>query len=341
LADLIERLLAADRADRPSSARAVELELAGFNALSTGTTTVSGQEGVTVVSHPDERPRRRYLLGMAVALIVAAAAVSIVLTTRLGSTNDPPANESASQKANEQHQPIDRLGKVLDSSPRVDDEWCRDVSALPPQPQLNAVGHKLTVVNPGYDWLKAIGWVEPVGVVRYTINTDKITDLSPLRALTALRVLRCQGSAPGLGRITDLSPLSGMRLRRLFCANNPGIRDLSPIRIDRLDYLDVSRTGLQTLVDLNEAPLSNLSIAGTSIHDLEPIRQMPKLQVFDCTGCPVTNFEPLTATALRELHADVRADRDEVVLKRISTLETINGVSVKQFWKRLSANSPK
>lgn len=83
---------------------------------------------------------------------------------------------------------------LIYSSQRVDDEWCREVAALPPQPQLYAVGPKLAQLNPGYDWNTATGWCEPEGVVRYTIRTDKVSDLRPLRALVALRVLRCRGS---------------------------------------------------------------------------------------------------------------------------------------------------
>lgn len=146
---------------------------------------------------------------------------------------------------------------------------------------------------------------------------------------------------PGLGRVADLSPLAGQRLIRLFCANNPDIRDLSPIRLNRLDHLDVSHTGLRELTGLAEAPVSNLNIAGTSITDLGPVRRMSRLQVFDCSGCQVTDFEPLTAVPLRGLRADVRPDRDAAVLRRIKTLETVNGLPVKEFLKRPPGRTPK
>ncbi len=169
----------------------------------------------------------------------------------------------------------------------------------------------LAKLDPGYDWSARDRVGRAERVYRYTINTDKVSDLSPLQALRALRVLRCQGSAPGLGLVTDLSPLSRLRLIRLFCGmNNSGIRDLSPIQLDRLDYLDVSHTGCRLWPGSPRHRLANLNIAGTPISNLEPIRRMSKLQVLDCTDCPVTDFGSLTAVPLRELHADVRADRD-------------------------------
>lgn len=211
----------------------------------------------------------------------------------------------------------------------------------PPQLQLNVVLRSLARFNPQFEWLKSNGWVEPGGVIRLTVSTDKVSDIRPIQGLTALNVLRCQGSALGQGRVTDLSPLSRLRLREFHCTNNPGVRDLSPIHLDRLEYLDASHTGLETLTGLSKAPLETLKIAGTRVRDLEPVQKMAKLQVLDCTGCPITDFEPLTATSIRELFADVQAGRDVAILNRITTLEKINGLPSKDFWREFSATHPK
>ncbi|QJW92991.1 protein kinase domain-containing protein [Frigoriglobus tundricola] len=343
LADLIERLLAADRADRPGSARAVELELADLDPHSAGPPTESGQSDATVIIRPGRRPRRSRRLVMLVALVVAGAVVAFARTTRTDTTHNPPADGFVPQPTavTETTEPtITDQQKTLASSDVIDEEWCRALSTLPPQQQVNVVLRALGKSNPQFEWIKGSGWAEPDRVIRLTVNADTVSDLRPVRALTALTVLRCRGSAPGRGTLTDLSPLSELKLQELHCRNNPNLRDLSPIQLDHLGFVDASFTGLETLVGLSEAPLVTLKISGTPIRDLGPVRKMSKLKVLTCIDCPITDFEPLTAIRLRELNANVQVERDAAVLKRIHTLEKINDVPVAEFWKSLPPTTP-
>ncbi|VTR91455.1 internalin f : Uncharacterized protein OS=Azospirillum lipoferum (strain 4B) GN=AZOLI_2723 PE=4 SV=1: LRR_4 [Gemmata massiliana] len=330
---MIGRLLAANRADRPASARAVELELAGIGAHLTSAPTLSGHADPTVAVRPDRRPKRRLLI-TAAALLAAGAVAAVVQMNR---TNGPRSTVAVDKT----EPPTADPQNALASSDAIDDEWCRALSTRPPQEQLHVVLRALGKSNPGSDWAQGSGWVESYGVIRLTVNADTVSDLRPVRALTALNVIRCRGSARGLGVLTDLSPLSGLKLKELHCRNNPGLRDLSPIRLDGLEFLDASCTGLETLAGLTKAPLVTIKIAGTPIRDLGPVRQLSKLRTLDCTGCPVTDFGPLTATPLRELSANVQAERDAAVLNRIKTLEKINGKPVKEFWKSASTTRPK
>lgn len=343
LAGLIERLLAADRADRPASARAVELELAGLENHTPGSLTVPGQADTTVTTRPSERRKRR-LVAVAVALVAVGGAVAAIAQAgRTDTASNPPNDEPAPQSsatAERAEPPIADPQKALVASDVFDDEWCHTLSTQPSQVQLDVVLRALGRLNPKFEWLKGSGWVEPYGVIRLTVNADTVSDLRPVRALKTLSVLRCRGSAPGHGTVTDLSPLSELNLKELHCRNNPGIRNLSPIRLDRLEFLDASYTGLESLSGLTKAPLVTVKIAGTPIHDLGPVRRMSRLRALDCTGCPITNFQPLTATPLRELTANIEADRDATVLNRIRTLEKINGKPVKEFWKQLAAARP-
>lgn len=345
LADLIQRLLAADLAHRPVSARAVELELADLNYHSSGTRTVAGQSDATVAIRPRQRPKRRRRLVLAAALLVAAGAIAaIARTDRPGLTSDPPDDGLVPQPtaiAEKAEPSITDQQKALISSDVIDEKWCRALSTLPPQLQVNTVLRTLGRLNPKFEWLKGSGWAEPDRVIRLTVNADTVTDLRPVRALKALSVLRCRGSAPGFGILTDLSPLSELKLKELHCRNNPGLWNLSPIRLDNLEFVDASYTSLETLSGLTKAPLVTLKIDGTPIKDLGPARRMSKLRAFYCTGCPITDFEPLTNIPLRELHADVRAERDAEVLSRIETLVKINGLPVNEFWKRYWATQPK
>jgi serine/threonine protein kinase len=120
--------------------------------------------------------------------------------------------------------------------PPVDEKWFGLVSrmkVLPifSSPQAKKVGEKLAELNPGFDpnlrhdenyrcnFNKVL---EPgkTAIVRLVISGDHLTNLSPVTALTQLKTLDCRGSAPGKGKIHDLSPLKGMKLERLDCRNN-------------------------------------------------------------------------------------------------------------------------
>ena len=130
--------------------------------------------------------------------------------------------------------------------------------------------------------------------------------------------------------------MSGARLAPL-----PMLRDLSTIRLNDLEFLDASYTGLETLDELTEASLVTLKVAGTAITDLSPIRKMPKLRTFDCSDCAITDFKPLTAVQIKNLNADIREARDAAILKRITSLRYINEMPVNQFWKRWKPRNSK
>ena len=77
-------------------------------------------------------------------------------------------------------------------------------------------------LNPGFDGkiTRFIGGtdspkIENGEVTECGIAADNLTDISPLRALAGLRVLDCAGSDNRSGKVSDLSPLQGMKLTGL------------------------------------------------------------------------------------------------------------------------------
>ena len=96
---------------------------------------------------------------------------------------------------------------------------------------------KLKELNPGFDG-KVTHVVNKDGVVtELQFVTDKVTDISPLRALTGLRTLDCSGSGWDKGQLADLSPLKDMKLTRFNCNYTP-LSDLSPLKDMKLTDLD-------------------------------------------------------------------------------------------------------
>ena len=125
---------------------------------------------------------------------------------------------------------------------------------MPAEKQVEAVSKKLMELNPGFDGKISSPWDEsspPVvqdgNVVELQILTDKVADLSPIRALSELRQLDCSSSQKKAQRL-DLSPLNGMRIRTLNCV------------IENVDLSTVKGLPL----------LSVLACFGGGITDLDP-----------------------------------------------------------------------
>ena len=113
--------------------------------------------------------------------------------------------------------------------PPLDDAWLKQVAAPPAKEQVEAVKAELMKRNPDFDGdVKAT--IKGGKVTDLNVRTDKLTDISPVRAFTGLEILRCGGQGPGAkSRFADLSPLRGMKLTAITSFYNP-VSDLSPLK---------------------------------------------------------------------------------------------------------------
>ena len=65
-------------------------------------------------------------------------------------------------------------------------------------------------------------------VTKLDFVADHVTQIWPVRQLAGLKALNCAGSAPGKGKLVDLSALRGMALTALEI-NDTRVADLSPL----------------------------------------------------------------------------------------------------------------
>jgi hypothetical protein len=325
---LIDRLLRQDPVTRPGSARRVVEELAAVAKMLAGAADDTTQQLDTGPQHvrPLRRGRRWRLLaaGGAGLAVVAALVGWAIGPERRGPTSPPTLGVAEPEPANR---------PPLPEGP-PDDIWCRSIAQLPAQQQFNQVARKLAQQNPGYNIVTTSGWVEPEAVIRFADHSDFLRDIGPLRCLAELKTVVLTGSAPGKGKLTDLAPLRGLRLYWLGVARNPDLRDLGPVRGMPLFRLDLTDTGVHSLADVADSRLEELLIARTPVTHLGPVRSLSRLHLLDCTGCPIDSLEPLTGIPLQEVALDFRPDRDAAVLKRLTSLRRINGMSVKDFWQK-------
>jgi hypothetical protein len=188
-----------------------------------------------------------------------------------------------------------------ESAPLSDAEaWEKSVAALPPEQQVEAVVRRLKDLNPGFD-----GQVTPTiaygAVTELRFRTDEVEDVSPVRALRGLVILECSGTYPKKGKLSDLTPLRGLRLTHLGCEENP-VADLSPLRGMPLTNLTAGDTRISDLSPLRGMRLKGLTLQGTGVTDLSPLKGMPLewLDLFFAAG--VSDISPLEGMPLGYLN---------------------------------------
>jgi hypothetical protein len=200
------------------------------------------------------------------------------------------------------------------------------------QRQFEAVARRLRKLNPRMD--SRFGPTIHDAVIGLAFNTDQVSDLSPLRWLTRLESLICAGSPGRQGMLKDLSPLRGLPLKTLFCANT-NVADLSPLKGMKLKILNCENTLVSDLTPLRGMALESLSVVQCGrVTDLAPLRGMP-LKQFWSAGSAVSDLSPLRGMPLKELSCDFQRERDAALLRSLTTLEKINGKPAAEFWKEV------
>ena len=250
----------------------------------------------------------------------------------------------------------------------------RRVAALPAAGQVEEVRTELMRRNPAFGSIHSSVTHKIAGnvVTEFSIvglQVDKVTDISPVRALTGLRSFACRSGdelsdlSPledlhlssldlgGLG-VADLSALKDMKLRTLTLyvtsvadlspledhrtlvaldVYHAPLADLSPLKHVKLTSLSLGRTRVTDLSPLQGMRLTTLKIDENAISDLTPVKGMP-LAVLSCKDTNVTDLSPLAGMPLEILSGHFDAPRDAEVLGAIETLKTINGKPATEFW---------
>jgi hypothetical protein len=196
--------------------------------------------------------------------------------------------------------------------------WEKSVAALPVEKQVEAVQRRLRELNPEFRG-NVEGSIRDGKVWWLGFLSDRVTDISPVRALKGLESLGCGGSAPRKGRLSDLTPLRGLRLVYLNCTESQ-VSDLEPLRGMPLEYLHCQGTGVDSLSPLEGRKLVSLTIQGTPVSDLSPLRGMPLkwLDLAEVRG--VTDLFPLEGMPLEYLNMTGAAVDD---LHSVSSLKSL------------------
>ena len=142
-----------------------------------------------------------------------------------------------------------------------------------------------------------------------------------------MKTLDCSGSNVGKGKLSDLSPLAGMKLMNLDCeyttvsnlsplegmpltylgpASVPRVSDLSPLKgIKSLAWFSCGNTPVENLSPLHGLQLTHLGINFCKITDLSPLAGMPLTDLV-CDHSPVAEVSAL-ANCLSLKNLDLRS----------------------------------
>ena len=175
--------------------------------------------------------------------------------------------------------PAAEFWKEVDAQRAGFDAWLKQVAAMTPKKQVEAVKAELMTRNPGFDGKTVSHKVEDGVVTELSFSTQKVTDISPLRALTGLRILDCSGGDyyKRTGVLADLSPLKDLKLTSFACYST-NVSDLSPLKGMPLITLQTYRTLVVDLSPLKGMPLESLHCDFKAERDSEILRSIKTLK---------------------------------------------------------------
>ena len=128
-----------------------------------------------------------------------------------------------------------------------------------------------------------------------------MSDLAPLKGLTALQLLDCSET-----QVSDLAPLKGLTALQSLNCSYTQVSDLAPLKgLTVLQSLDCPYTQVSDLAPLKGLTgLQSLNCSYTRVSDLSPLIGLAKLEKLTCDGLKLAVLPEwfVTAPAIRELY---------------------------------------
>lgn len=357
LAAFLKRMMAKDRAKRPSSYEELIAELTVLRQEARQLAIERAVAGTRIEKPVFGNKKTLAWIGGAAAAAVIVLFTSLLLwqpwrakEKRVGGTSAP--RPAAPQQPGRDTEVAPTLPKT------TEDAFVKEVAALPAEEQVKRVVAEFKRLNPKFDSARVSYKMEAGQVIELRFSGKNVADLSPVRALRNLKRLDCNGSENETP-YSDLSPLRELNLRDLFCSYSR-IHDLSPLRGKPLEKLNLTgtlvedlsplagmplkeirlpETRVKDLTPLKDARLWTVDIARTEVHDLAPLKRKPTV-VLHCYQTQVKDLTPLKGMSLQVLACDAaiaREPHNRACLTNLARLVRINHLSAREFWKQIDA----
>jgi eukaryotic-like serine/threonine-protein kinase len=349
LCAIIAKLQAKDPAGRYSSAIEVanlleqcQSDLSQYGALRSPVGSPSnaephGNEVIHALPEPGRRAvpwqRPTVLTGLIVLMVTSS------LFFVLANMGRPFGGENRQRRAAREDASRERIvallpaEKPIDRPPEakvrnevdVDKDWAAKVRALPESEQKRSITAKLKERNPGYKEEFAIDFeFENSELKSMKLWTTAVTDVSFLRAFPSLESLELGTWYARIGKLADLSPLRGLRLKHLDLSRNV-IVDLTPLNGLPLESLCLMVNPVRDLRPLRNSPLKKLILWNTGIDDsslpaLNDIKTLRELNIGD--GPKVTDL-----SLIKDLELEILC----INITKISNISSLKGMPLTNF----------
>ncbi len=157
---------------------------------------------------------------------------------------------------------------------------------------------------------------------RLRISSTQVADLSPLKNLTTLQLLYVHST-----QVTDLSPLTHLTGLQQISVYSSFVTDLSPLtHLTALQQIWISYTQVRDLSPLTHLnALQQLNVSNTQVYDLSPLTHLNALQQLNVSNTQVRDLSPLThLNALQIIDVSNTQVRDLSPLTHSITLQGLN-----------------
>jgi Leucine-rich repeat (LRR) protein len=211
---------------------------------------------------------------------------------------------------------------------------CKDCKSL-----VNLNLDRTQVTDAGLAWFKDCKKLMFLSLVGTKVGDAGLAHLKDCKGLGAINLNSTQVSDSSLASFRDYQVLWAIDLggTKVSDAGLAPLKDCKILVILGLAGTKVSNAGLPHLKECKK--LTSLVLSDTKVSDLSSLKGM-KLQALYCNATQVSDLSPLLGMPLKDLRCDFKAERDTKILRSITTLETINGKPVKEFWKEVEAKKP-
>jgi Leucine-rich repeat (LRR) protein len=163
--------------------------------------------------------------------------------------------------------------------------------------------------------------LETLPVVALDLSETQVTNLEPLKALTALQQLDLYKT-----QVADLEPLQALTALQQLDLSNTRVANLEPLEgLTGLQQLYLSNTRVANLEPLKQlTALQQLYLASTRVANLGPLKQLTELQQLDLSGTQVAELEPLKGlTSLQDLSLSGTQVAELEPLKQLTALQQL------------------
>jgi len=208
------------------------------------------------------------------------------------------------------------------------------IAALPAEQQVAAVRRELIQRNSLFDG-KVEHKIEDGVVTELKFVTDRVVDISPVRALKGLVSLKLSATALSgrRGKLSDISPLKGLSLKELELSSTQ-VTNIEVLRDMPLVNLNLDRVPVSDLSPLTGKVLKSLHIGGTKVKSLSDV-PVASSEVIHCHLPQISDKAELQRLGVQFLDLwGVPETTDPERLRALQPpLSRVNGKPLEEFLK--------